>query len=451
MERVDYGSSLDIAKQLGYTGSSNSEFDTWFKSLSDLEKEAITSGNYALLSYIKAYQSTDDPYRRQQLENSLNAYRSQSYEPNFFQRIGEDIFGDTSSRTNFINQTNDKLIQDIKGIQEGLHTEDYTDPASEVARKKAAGLNVDLTGGERIGSGQPGAIDEPELAPGVVNDGYSALPEIGSAVAQVFSMSMSFAQAFQGLSAGSIQIASEKLGLLDSVDNFLISQIGNRLTEDDIKSILNKDDKSSDSRLASINKLQDVLGILTEDRRLPRSVRKAMSSYHGRMLDPESIGVDSKLYSLIEGAYQHKKGAVENAGNPFTQGGFEECLETFGKYVNETVIRVQKLQAKYDSDRLSVSQDGKSLGTLAGEADAKAFSSAAFDKEFESIQNEMWSNIMTDLKKQNTWWSKILLFAVPIVRMWLNNLKMPSVSHTTSSGVDAKGNAISSSSSSFGF
>lgn len=403
----------------------------------------------AFMDWLKQYEGTD--YYNQYL-NAFNAYNGQHFSPNFFQSWGEQWFEDTSARSNFENQRLSTFFDSLARIQDAQHQESYNSEPSQVERQRQAGLNPDLTGG--VSPGQAGNVDNPELATPALNEGSSVVPEVASSAMQVISMGMSMAQGFQQLSSGELSLFGQQLNLLNDSDKIISEQLGKVLTERQVRILLDRDAKDGDNNPKWTTKeireadlgLNNAISILSNDPRISRSLRKKISK--SWKLGAGSIGADTKLYQLLKDSYSNKRGAVEGAGHPFTNGGFENCLDIFGKHINDTIIKVQKLTAKFETDKLSVKdENGDSLGTAAGKSDLAAYNSEATAKEYQKLVDDMWKDIMRDLQGEDTWWSHLLMFLVPIARSWLSNMSLPSVSHSTS--MDSKGNAKSGTSWSF--
>ena len=400
---------------------------------------------------------SDDAYN--QIMNAYSQYASSIWSPNAWQSIGER-FGDYAPWTNFEIQKMSNFNTAISEILNAQHQENYNDPVAQVQRLRNSGQNPDLTGG--ISSGQSGDIALPENLPAPQNDGYSAIPEIGSTVMQTVSLAMSMAQGVQALNAGEIQLGLDSLDLFDKSNSTILDSLGNALSEKEVRILLDPLGKdidgnslySDDDRMKAFRKLGLAIDTLGDDTRLPRSLRKKLKSSYRP--GAGSIKAHTQLYSLLSDVYGKKKNAVGLAGDPFNRGGFEECLTLIGDHIQNTVYDVQKLTAKFETDRLSVTgEDGKSLGTLAGESDASAYTAEAYQKEYDSIVNKMWDSIMHDLQfgpDKDKWWSKLLRFAIPIVRLWLGNIKMPSVSHSTdSTAISESGNIKTQSHTGFAF
>lgn len=409
-----------------------------------------------LLERLQSYEGliSDDAY--QQIMNAYSQYTSSIWSPNAWQAIGER-FGDYAAWTNFENERMHNFNTAISEILNAQHQENYNDPAQQVDRQRSAGLNPDLTGG--ISSGTSGDIALPDNLPAPQNDGYSAIPEIGSTVMQTVSLAMSLAQGVQSLNAGEIQLGLDSLNLLDKSDQSILNTLGNALTEREVRILLDPTAKdvdgnalfSDDERLKASFSLGNALSLLREDKRLPRTLRNKIAK--SWTPGAGSIKSNTQLYNLLSDVYGKKKNAVGLAGDPFNRGGFEECLTLIGEHIQSTIYDVQKLTSKFETDRLKVTgENGESLGTLAGRSDASAYNSEAYQKEYDAIVNKMWDSIMKDLAQgpdKDKWWSKVLRFAIPIVRLWLGNIKMPSVSHNTTA-ISASGHSQSQTNFSFG-
>lgn len=416
-------------------------------------------GNYidesSFMDWVKQYQGTD--FYNQYL-NAFNTYKSQNFTPNFFQSFGFEAFGDESPWNNFENSRLTTFFDSLGRIQDAQHQEGYNSAEQQTQRLHNAGQNPDLTGG--VSAGDAGNLDNLETPLPAPAGPENIVGEVASSAMQVISLGMSLAQGIQGLNAGELQLGMDSIDLYDKSNKSILDSLGNSLTEREIRILLDPTAKdidgnslySDDERIRAFASLSSSIDILGSDSRLPRYLRnKIKKSWR---VGAGSVASNSQLYKLLSDVYSNKKNAIGLAGDPFNRGGFEECLNLVGDHIQRTIYDVQKLSSKFESDRLSVNHDGKSLGTLAGESDASAYTAEAYQKEYDAIVNKMWDDIIKDLSSgpdKDKWWSKVLRFAIPIVRLWLGNIKMPSVSHSTSTGIGSNGSPIKNSSTSFGF
>lgn len=442
----------------------------------------------AFFDWLKQYEGSD--YYNQFL-NAYNTYKGQSFNSNFFQDFAWSAWGDNSPWNNFENSRLTTFYDSLARIQDSMHQENYNSVTNQVELAKNSGINSDLSGS--VPSSPAGNLDNLETpTPAPVSNG-SLVGEVGSSALQVLTTGMSLAQGFQSLSAGDVKLGLDSLNLFKESEDTLGSILGSRLSESDIRAFLDPnfitpdnigffgipdselsfpskgtDDydnylKSSDwfdlrNRASNFvsSRIYNILSGIKDDKRLPSSLRRKLNKTF--TYSPESADFRKRAYGLIKDFYSNKRDAVESAGHPFTNGGFEHCLDIFGKHIQSTVIDVQELTAKFNTDRLSVRGDsytdsngvvheGDSLGTLAGKSDVMAYSAESYSKEYQKLVDKMWDNILKDLSEDDSWWSSILSFLIPIARSWLNNVSLPSVSHSTS--VDSNGNEKSSSSWSF--
>lgn len=462
----DYKSNYYVQRQTNDSGFAWSKPSAYM----DLDEEKF-------LEYIKKYEGTS--YYEQAL-NALNTYKNNVWSPNAWQAGAYNLFNDASAFLNFQNGKNGILDDAMSRIEEAFHQESHNSTPNQVAQAVAAGINSDLSGS--VPQSPAGNIDQPEVPTLNMNDGSSVLPDIGATAMQVFTTAMSLAQGFQSLESGDLQLMLGSLDLSDKSNELMIDALGKGLSENDVRLLLDPsyvdtlwnqfatksdgthndaydDDPDfinewkSNQKSQVQDKLGNVIKSISEDKRLPLSLRRKIKKSFKPGVG--ALDVNSKLYELLENTYGHKKSAIENAGHPFSQLGFEKALEIFGKHINETVIKIRESDAKvrekenkFTEDKLSVvGPDGKSLGTHAGESDLHAYDAESSSKEYQGIVDGMWTGILHDLEAEDSLGAKILLFLIPIARSLLSNISLPSVSHSTS--IDSKGNQ--SSSSSFGF
>lgn len=409
----------------------------------------ISSEMTAIYNEIQKYK--DDLYTYEQLMNMYRSYRAQKFSPNAFQDVAE-FFGDNSARTNFENQRIAGLRSEMQKILESQHTEDVTDPVIQAQKQRDAGLNPDLTGG--ISAQQAGSIDQSEQAPALINEGQQVFTQVVQDVMNVVTTGMSFAQNLQALQAGDFQIMSHEFDIYDKAMKGITKQLTYDLDERTLRIISDPYQLDKDgNRVYSEDEVNEAFTWYEEsfwntfDHNPFMSNRTKRKLKHMGSNNPKSSFTRTQMFNYLRDIYKGKQEAVSTMGNPFNNKGFEECIDIFSQYIQKTQVRIQELNAQFETDRLSYTEDKKSLGQLAGESDAKAFSADSYIKEYNKEVEEMWTNIMDALKKKDTWWSHLLRFLVPIARTSLTNLALPSVSHTTSS--DNFGKTTSNSSWSF--
>ena len=280
-----------VLKDLGFTGKPE-ELPSWFEGLSDVEKEYYRTENPVLLQYIQALRSTNDPYVRQQLEGAYSNFKSQSFNPNFLQNIGE-LVGDTSARANFNNQLNSGFSGEISRIIEGKHVEDYTSEPAQLERLKESGINTDLNGGSALSAGEPGKIDEAQLQPGVVNDGSNAVEPLFQAGAQIVSFAMQAYQGFMSVKSISLDNLIKEFSLSDNMRSLAWNLIGEGVSEYMTSPEFDESLKDDPSSVAIIPSLVQSFGYRVNTLPLSKKQKTALSKT-----------IDSLVFSFDNGGHK---------------------------------------------------------------------------------------------------------------------------------------------------
>lgn len=399
-----------------------------FLNTAGIQSNGAVSDDMAKI-YQEIQQYKDDPYIYKQLMNMYNSYLSQQFNPNLAQQIAEGL-GDNSSRTNFENQRIAGLRSEIQKITESQHTEDVTDPINQAQKQREAGLNPDLMGG--ISAQQAGSIDQAEQAPALVNDGQQSFSTVVNEVMSVVQSGFAFAQHIQGLEANDISLGIQQMDFFNKSNDFLFNVVANALTEDEIKILLDPygldkdgkrlydDEQISNAGLRFSSAITDV--IQQDSRFSPALKRKFRRSFR---ISSRSPLVHNNIYKMFSDMYNNKKSAVEAGGDPRFSKSFETCLTIFGERMQRCYLDIEDLESKYKHDKLSArSEDGKSIGTLAGEAEIATSESEKYQRDYEKIINKMWDDIMIDLEKNDDFLSTFFRFLVPIIRTNFSNFRM---------------------------
>lgn len=165
--------------------------------LDKVEKEAHNPENRATDEWYDNYiqQYKDSEFYNELQNNPYLIRNNREYDPGFLGGVLEG-FGFSSGRSNYYEDLlmarNEKLSQ----IEAQIREQKRNEPAAEVQRKRAAGLNVDLTGGQGIGSGEAAQNDQPIESPGGMNAGApvqeftQGVNALWGAFQQAYSMTM---------------------------------------------------------------------------------------------------------------------------------------------------------------------------------------------------------------------------------------------------------------------
>lgn len=415
------------AKNLGYSGSTNAEFDEWYKGLDPLQLEYMQTENPVLLQYIQALNSAKDPYIRQQLEGAYANFKSQSFNPNLLQWFGE-LFGDTSARANFNNQLNSGFSESIKNIIEGMHTEEYTDPAAETARRRAAGLNVDLSGGSQIGSGDPAKIDESQLAPGVVNDGSSGADVI-SQIAQYgisfVTQTMEFAKGIQSLRQGSLMNVAQDLSNHSTAMDLIAEEVMNSLSISDI----------SDANAINDSVFLDHLGALVKDNSFNHSTKRVLQRYYNTIKNQSGTGrLQTAKMELAQRYMNARKGTASIMADPLFSSDFTDYIGTIGKRWSSLVFELDQLKLQYDKESLTgkglengLDNIPSTIGKHEYNHNVNSLDADSYAAAQRKAVEGFFAQIYKDLENGDKWYHKVGLVLLPLFRGLVTHLLSPSV------------------------
>lgn len=133
------------------------------------------------LSRIAQYQGTS--FYEELLNNPY--YQYQDYEPGFLETIGYSGFGISNRAQTWLNERRTSGDEYMSQILDAKRTQEYSSPASEVARRQAAGLNDDLNGGQAIGTGEASDVAPDDTPPSNSPESGSEFIDVASKVAQL--------------------------------------------------------------------------------------------------------------------------------------------------------------------------------------------------------------------------------------------------------------------------
>lgn len=412
-------------RNLGYTGSTNAEFDQWYSSLSDLERDYVNTANPALFSAIQAYNSAPDDYHRQQIMNAYLDYQGQSFEPTLLQQIGE-AFGDHSARASFQNSINKSLVDAVTRVGESAHTEAYTDPAAELARRKNAGINDALSGGSQIGSGEPGSIDERQLSDPFINDGQSDVSSIAQIGTSIVSFAMQMYTGFQNIRSITLDNAMKELSVSDQMRDIAWNVIGEGVSEflGSNKGKYTREELLDPSFVQLAPSLVQSFGSrinsLPLTRRQKRSLRGVIDSlpwsYNGDVKVPTSK-YQTLINNMNSDLFKSRNALAQASALPGADAESIDVIRAIGDDIYRPLVnmsieiekatnRVKLLQARFDSDYYSrANQLGLGSQTAETEFSTRKLYQALNDakNDLSNSFNAIRDKVFYDKKLSDNW------------------------------------------------
>ena len=300
---------------------------------------------HAIRSEIEQYR--DDPYVYDQLMNAYNSYASQKFAPNLFQQIGSQV-GDNSAEQNFVNSLISGLRSDMSRILEGKHVEDYTNPAAEVARRQAAGLNDNLNGGSQIGSGEPAEIDQPDLNQPVLNDGSSSIEVICQIGDFFVSTALKIYSGFQSIRSASIENDIKSLNLSGLLSGEAWKAIEEGTSEflnngtdfipgASVESIL--DSKSGKLIKPLVENLKSRLKYLPYSHRNKKKIEGMLDSLIYSSEDGSGYGLSAKYETLVRNLLTDLNKSRSDYAKSYGEIGADTQSQTALRFIGETIYK----------------------------------------------------------------------------------------------------------------
>lgn len=200
--------------------------------MNPLDKQPFGNNGYDdawYYSQIEQFKETDPEFYQYLLTNPHLISNSGSYTPYWT----ESLFGtaDTSA-ARYYNQLKSDANEWLGRALSSHHVENYSDPIAEIARRKAAGINDDLSGGAEIGSGTPADPGKSEIDSQLPNVGDPASPEsVIQLGTTIVGTALKFYQGFQGIRSSYLDNEVKQMTLSGAYQDEAWKIIGDSITE----------------------------------------------------------------------------------------------------------------------------------------------------------------------------------------------------------------------------
>lgn len=312
------------------------------------------------LDYISQFQGTD---WYNQFLNAYNSYKSQSFNPNWFQQLGFELFDDTSAWNNFENTRLSAFWDNFGRINDAMHQENFSLPSAELARRKAAGINDDLSGATQIGSGTPGNIDQADMAVPALNDGSNMIQDISNVGQTIISTALQLYSGFQSIRGADLDNLSKSLLLSGSITNEAWRVIkegssefwnGLNYTPGSSIDVLFKDGKVYEPLVQAISNRIDKLPY---NRRIKRDMKKSIDSLIFSMDDEGNKSFSSSYQTLMnnlgvdlfKSRSEFTKSSGEIGSDQESQTAMRFIGHTIYRPLNDLMLEVSRLQSQNNS------------------------------------------------------------------------------------------------------
>jgi len=177
--------------------------------VADLEAWKNQGTDNYYMQQIEKYRGTE--WYDKLVNNPYLRANNAPYSKNFLQDIAYGLFGDTSAEDEYYGNLQNMRNQYLAETLEAMRQQEHNSPEAEVARRRAAGLNDDLNGGQAIGTGQAAENDQPMQTPPGMGGQQTSIQDklngLWNVFTQAYALTMGFVQDSQAVRAA--QIANE--------------------------------------------------------------------------------------------------------------------------------------------------------------------------------------------------------------------------------------------------
>lgn len=338
------------------------------------------------LQRIEQYKGTS--FYNELLNNPYMQY--QEYDGNIFQQLWSDFTGNTNYIDKFYNDRKTSADEYLAQIIDAQREQAYNEPAAQLARRQAAGLNDDLNGGQNIDSGASPEVAPDDTPPDSPADNtLEVATQVASIGMNLFQSGLSLVSFFQDYAGKQIANAGADLTLTgegyDQAIKMLAGSSSLPGTRAEYDALTEEEKAGLDDTL-----IQELEASLKTDNRKgmyqTRTARRLMKTLRG-VVSYDSNGKPTLAYEayrskLLAERYGAHKQAAEAIGTP----GFSEDILAFGNNIADTFgkidLAVRQAQQKLVAAQARTAESGAAYteqyngtvvdGMTVAQADARA-------------------------------------------------------------------------------
>lgn len=387
--------------------------------------------SYSIDRHTRDYQdylARIEPYKGstfyEQLKN--NPYMTYQKAPlNFFQGLWSNITGDSSFEDRFYNERQTSALEYMEQVLDAQRQQNYDDPAAQLARRRSAGLNDDLNGGEAIGTGTPGEAVPDETPPETpYSDAISVAGRVAQGSFELFQSAASLFGFFQDIAGKRLDNAAKDIALTDSGYDSIIKLLAGSSalpeTRDEYEGFSEAEKKSLDDELFDTLEKTYKFGDM-KDMYSTKRVKRLMKLLRGTaQYDKDgrpTLAYQAYRDKLLAQRYGDHKTTAGVIGTPgFSEDVLEfgsKIAETYGaidlairdadKRIKEASARSGEAQAGYDETYYGTVVDGVSVA----QSDARAAIAGNVASEQQAKNQKIVEDVMAQINgefdKLNQW------------------------------------------------
>lgn len=286
-------------------------------------------------AYINQYKSNPELYNQLLNNNPHTVGNSGLFSPTLGDNIAS-MFGSTAAEDRYYNQLRSDAVEWVANLVDKYNNRAYDSALSQVARQSAAGINVDLNGGQGISPGDPGSSSLAErdsvlptdVADAASSDSLNLLQAVSTGVTTAISSTLNAIQSINQFQLQQNEIASSELNGLTSAESWFT---------DMLKTTIRYDYSKGYSAPEWNQALSDAIVSITEsdefnrlNRRTRRYVKNVVSNF-----DVNNLKSKGLYESLLNDYLTTREKNVRIKAHPSFSESFSEWMENLTPIMKE--------------------------------------------------------------------------------------------------------------------
>lgn len=361
---------------------------------------------------------------------AANPYRNLTYNKSGWQSFLEGL-GFRTKYDDFQEQAQINAAEFDAGIFSLMQQNQFNDPSAQSARMRAAGLNPDLLGtGDVAGAASP--TEDPNgmnVAPTNETEGLDLVAKVSSNLLGIIPKTMSFLTSLSQLKGIRIENDAKELSFgsaaVDAAAKFFLEGV----TEQDYRDAFEKNDWAN-----ILDAAKKDSSYLSETLFSSKGARKRFNLAYG--MHSRSLLAKMQQYKTYDEFEKDRKSLLTQHASPFYSPDDEAMESLLSSIVGPTERWQQKMaeinlrkanlrnpDAEQRLQNMQIANQTEYEATLdaAGQASAENAANEAQQQQNEimSATNQLFSDIMENLRKSDTWWAKIAMALIGIARAQL--------------------------------
>lgn len=366
---------------------------------------------------------------------AANPYRKQTYNQSAFQKFLSSL-GFRTKYDDWVDQTSTQIAEYDAGIMSQIQQDQFNSPAEMAKRERAAGLNPDLLGIGDVAQAAGPTEDVNGMSPSESNESLpldiaGMVSSVSQSVLNLIPATLSFASQISQMRGLRLENDMKELQFgsqaVDAANKFFLEGVTPQMYKEafetnDWTNILDASHK--DAKYLADTFFSD------------KRARKRFNLAYG--MHSNSLLAELQKYSTYDEFEKNRKSLLSQRSSRFFSDDDETMMSLLSPYlqhIEEYQQKMNDIRLKYADKEGAVYGEGLNLQAMqlknqetyestidpAQQALSENAANRATEQEREIYEatNSLFEDIMSSLRHNDTWWSKIAMALVGIARAQL--------------------------------